>query len=113
MTSMDTGEEFAFTVSRQADRATVEVRGELDAATGPSLSEAVGALTGDGLVDVVVDLDHVTFIDSKGLSALLESHRAAADHHMRFSVMNLQPAVARMFRIAGVDAVLLNGHKPD
>ncbi len=106
---MHAGEEFACTVSQESDRADVRLRGELDVATGPSLVDAVVALTGDGVNRVVIDLEHVTFVDSKGLSALLESHRTASDHDIGLTVVNLQPAVQRLFRITGVDAVLLDG----
>ncbi len=108
---MGTTEEFASTVSREADRAIVAIRGELDAATGPSVSATVSALTHDGLAGVVIDLDHVTFVDSSGLSVLLESHRDAADHNMTLTVTNPQPAVQRLLRLTGVDAVLLDGHR--
>jgi anti-sigma B factor antagonist len=105
---MDTSEEFECTVSQQGDRAVMHLRGELDAATGPGLSAAVAELTTDGLAGVVVDLEHVTFVDSRGLSALLESHRTATDRDMTLTAVNLQPSVARLFRITGVDAVLLD-----
>jgi anti-sigma B factor antagonist len=109
---METSEEFVVTISQQADRARVEVRGELDVATGPALSDAVSALTGDGLAGIVIDLDGVTFVDSRGLSALLESFREATDRDMTLRVVNLQPAVAKLFRITGVDAVLVDGEAP-
>ena len=96
------------TVSQQADRVRVAVRGELDVASGPTLSDAVSALTRDGLAGVVIDLDAVTFVDSKGLSALLESYREATERDMTLRVVNLQPAVAKLFRITGVDAVLVD-----
>jgi len=110
---MDGSEEFACTVSVQGDRAFVAIRGELDAATGPSVSETVHALTGDGLAGVVIDLDDVTFVDSRGLSVLLESHREATDRKMTLMVRNPQPAVQRLLRITGVDAVLLDGQTAD
>jgi len=107
---MGTAEEFACTVSREADHAVVAVRGELDAATAPSVSDTVSALTRDGLAGVVIDLDDVSFVDSRGLSALLESHREATHRNMTLTVMNPQPAVQRLLRLTGVDAVLLDGH---
>ena len=73
---MGTGEDIEYAVTKSGQDATLSVRGEIDAATGPSLTEAVTALTHDGVTRLVIDLDHVTFIDSRGLSALLESHRA-------------------------------------
>jgi len=105
---MGSSEELQYTVSQEGNRAFVAVRGELDVVTGPSLSAAVTALTTDGLAGVVVDLEHVTFVDSKGLSALLESHRAATDREMTLKVVNLQPAVRRLFRVTGVDRVLMD-----
>jgi len=106
---MSTTEEFEYTVTRSGDHVTLAVRGELDAATGPSLSDAVTALSSDGVARLVVDLDHVTFVDSRGLSALLESHRVATERDTGFAVVNLQPAVQRLFRITGVDVLLLDG----
>jgi anti-sigma B factor antagonist len=101
--------EFAVTVSQRADCAMVEVQGELDAATGPTLLDAVSALTRNGRTGVVINLDEVPFVDSRGLSALLESHREATERDMTLRVVNPQPAVAKLFRITGVDAVLLDG----
>ena len=109
---METSEDFAVTIGQQADRAIVEVRGELDAATGPTLLDAVSNLTHDGLAGVVIDLDGVTFVDSRGLSALLDSHREARERDMTLRVVNLQPPVAKLFRITGVDALLLDGQAP-
>ena len=109
---METSEGFAFTIVQQADRVIVEVRGELDAATGPTLSDAVSALTRHGLAGVVIDLEGVTFVDSRGLSALLDSHREATERDTTLRVVNLQPPVAKLFRITGVDAVLLDGQAP-
>ena len=106
---MGTSEDFEYTVTKSGGDATVAVRGDLDAATGPSLSAAVSALTHDGVTRVLIDLDHVTFIDSKGLSALLESHRSVTERDMTLTLVNLQPGVQRLFRITGVDAVLLDG----
>jgi len=109
---MGTSGECSFTVVQEASRATVVIRGELDAATGPTLSRAVSVLTRDGLTDIVIDLDEVTFMDSRGLSALLESHRDAAERDMTLRVVNLQPSVAKLFHITGVDAVLLDSEAP-
>jgi anti-sigma B factor antagonist len=105
---MGPSEEFAYTVTLLGERATVEVRGDLDAASGPALADAVTALTNDGLAQVVIDLHDVAFVDSRGLSSLLVSHQTASDKNIALSVINLHPTVARLFRITGVDALLLD-----
>lgn len=57
----------------------VGAAGELDAASSPPLVAAVSeAVTGAGAGRVVVDLDGVTFCDSRGLSALIVSTTSAA-----------------------------------
>ena len=109
---MGTSEAFEYTVKLRDGFATVEVRGEVDAFSGPSLADAVMALTSDGLSRIVIDLEHVTFIDSKGLSALLLSHRSATENDIVLTVEHLQPAVERLFRISGVDAVLVDPDRP-
>ena len=62
-----------------------------------------------GAPGIEIDLSRVTFVDSKGLSALLESHREAGSRDMTLRVVNPQPTVARLFRITGVDTVLADG----
>ena len=109
---MGTSDVCSLTVSEEASRAIVVMRGELDAATGPTLSRAVSVLTRDGLTDIVIDLGEVTFVDSRGLSALLESYRDAAERDMTLRVVNLQTPVAKLFHITGVDAVLLDSEAP-
>jgi anti-anti-sigma factor len=100
---------FATTVSTHDYQHVVDVIGELDAGTAATLSQTIAAIQRDGATQVVVDLRGVTFVDSRGLTALLESRQQLAEHAMTMTVRNLQPPVARLFRIAGVDAVLLDG----
>jgi anti-sigma B factor antagonist len=67
-------------------RASVEVRGGLDAATGPLLIERVRRLCAGGLRELTIDLDGLEFIDSRGLGALIHCrrlvHRQGADLHL-------------------------------
>ena len=54
---------------------TLAVQGELDPSTVPELDQAVeAALSKEGLDQVLIDLAGVAFIDSSGLSALLDAH---------------------------------------
>ena len=50
--------------------AHVMVHGDLDIATSPQLVSAVESLAGTEVHRVVLDLSHVTFLDSSGVSAL-------------------------------------------
>lgn len=56
----------------------VTVSGDVDSSTAPGLRGCLTeALSRPGVVDVVVDLRGVTFLDSAGLCALAVAHREA------------------------------------
>jgi len=83
--------------------ATVVVRGELDAFSAAQLSDALAPrLTGETLV---LDLRAVTFIDSRGLAALLQVHRNAEQSGGAVQMIASR-RVRRLFEIAGLDGYL-------
>ena len=53
----------------------VSLRGEIDALTAPKLGSRLFGLAEDGARGVVVDLSHVTFMDSTGIGVLLNALR--------------------------------------
>jgi anti-sigma B factor antagonist len=55
----------------------VSLRGELDLVGAIAVDRQLGDAMARGVDGVVVHLDHVTFIDSSGLRALLEATRFA------------------------------------
>jgi anti-sigma B factor antagonist len=55
---------------------------------------------------VAVDLAEVTFMDSTGLTTLMDAHRAAQDDGFVFEIRRPSSAVRRVFELAGVDALL-------
>jgi anti-anti-sigma factor len=55
---------------------------------------------------VMLDLAAVTFIDSTGLSALMDAHFAAQRNGWDFSVRHPSAAVRRVVELAGVGQVL-------
>jgi anti-sigma B factor antagonist len=84
------------------------VYGELDIATAPEL---VGLLTRLRQHDhaVTLDLGGVTFMDSTGLTTLLDAHMEAQRDGWAFAVHRASPAVRRVFELAGVSGVLDEG----
>jgi anti-anti-sigma factor len=57
---------------------------------------------------VVLDLAEVTFMDSTGLTMLMDAHLAAENNGWAFEIRRASPAVKRVFDLAGV-AGLLDG----
>jgi anti-sigma B factor antagonist len=81
------------------------LHGELDIATTPELVEMLARLRHFGHA-VTVDLAEVTFMDSTGLTALLDAHRQAEGNGWSFSVRRPSPAVKRVFDLAGAGRLL-------
>jgi anti-anti-sigma factor len=55
---------------------------------------------------VVVDLADVTFMDMAGIHALIAAHSALNAMGRTMQVINVRPAIARIMRVTGTDAIL-------
>lgn len=85
----------------------VEVHGELDLATAPTLGQRIRRpLFWEGTEHVIVDLSGVVFLDSLGASALLlsVSHAQALGRTLVFACPDGD--VLRRLKIYGLDSVL-------
>jgi anti-sigma B factor antagonist len=84
------------------DRVIVEVSGEVDVASVGRLQEALDDLRAHGWEHIVLDLREVSFIDSTGLSLLLDAERSARRQGASFAIVDGAPAVARLLEIVGL-----------
>jgi anti-sigma B factor antagonist len=84
-------------------QAVVRLRGELDVGSAPELSACLAALDE---VDVVVDMSGLTFMDSSGISALIEAYKRCSKGGLSFVLRSPSAQVANVLRITGVDQVL-------
>ncbi len=83
---------------------TVSVSGELDQSTAPELRTALADVVGDGRGGgVLVDLSDCGFIDSTGLSLLVEAKRQLDDDQRRFGVCCPDADVRRLLELTGID----------
>jgi anti-sigma B factor antagonist len=80
----------------------VAVRGELDIETVVQLRATLEELSDVGWEHVVLDLRELTFIDSMGLSLLLEADAAARQTGGSLAIVDGSPAVARLLEIVGL-----------
>jgi anti-sigma B factor antagonist len=94
-----------FRVEAESDHGlhTVSVAGELDQGTAPELRGALADVLGDGGSPVLVDLSDCNFIDSTGLSLLVEAKRRLGDERRRFAVCCPDPDVRRLLELTGID----------
>jgi anti-anti-sigma factor len=82
------------------------IRGDFDIATVPQHRAALRRAINSGDADVLVDCAQMTFIDSTGITALLEAHALLADRGRRMLVANVQPRLRRAFDVLGVADLL-------
>ena len=96
---------FAIDVRRADGRSVVALTGELDLATAPQLRERVGVLFERGENEVTLDLTHLDFIDSTGLSVfVMVFNRVQAAGGAMF-IRNPSLAVMRIFEITGLASI--------
>ncbi|WP_433262305.1 STAS domain-containing protein [Actinosynnema sp. CS-041913] len=81
----------------------VAVSGELDADTVPVLSDLLEETSGPR---VVVDLSGVPFMDTTGLSLMLDWHRRLDGAGGQFRMASLQPSVHKLFRLTELTEVM-------
>lgn len=76
----------------------VVLNGELDLASAAQLVQAVSDL-GAGSHPVILDLSAVTFVDSSGVRALLDTERIVADKGRRLAFLRPGIAVTRLLEL--------------
>lgn len=86
----------------------VEVSGEVDLHTAPSLRAALDGVLAEASAgdDVLVDLSAVGFMDSTGLGELVGAHKALARRDGRLHVVVGNDRVARLLSLTALDDVL-------
>jgi anti-sigma B factor antagonist len=86
------------------DRTTiVAVEGEIHVSTAPEFSTLLNAAVEGGRTTLVLDLTGVMFIDSTGLSVLLNALRQVTLAGGRMAVVCSNPTVLRLFEITRLD----------
>ena len=101
--------QFSFTVQRDGDVARLVFAGEIDLNVATAAQQAiVDALTVDPPDRLDVDLGQLTFLDSRGLSALITGRRLADANGRGYRVLNARGAVLRTLQITAL-LPFLNG----
>jgi anti-sigma B factor antagonist len=83
----------------------LSLRGEIDAHTAPKLGSRLFGLAEDGARGVVVDLSHVTFMDSTGIGVLLNALRHLNIRRCKMVLVCPTERIMRPFEVTG-----LTGH---
>jgi anti-anti-sigma factor len=100
---------FNVDVSVEADVHTFAITGELDQATADDLRGPLMDAVSAGANAVLVDLSDCEFIDSTGLSVLVQAHRSLEEDGKagrRFAICCPDPQVRRLLEITGLDEAM-------
>jgi anti-sigma B factor antagonist len=92
---------------------TVSVSGELDQATAPELRAALSGVLGDAHGAVLIDLSDCGFIDSTGLSLLVEAKRRLDENNRGFGVCCPDDDVRRLLELTGISKAVELFHSRD
>jgi anti-sigma B factor antagonist len=87
-----------------ASSAVISVEGELHVSTAPEFSRALNTAIARGSTSVVLDMTAVSFIDSTGLSVLLNALRRVTRRGGRLAIACANPTVLRLFEITRLDS---------
>ena len=81
----------------------IRVRGEIHVSTAPEFAQRLSAAIDSGKTAIVLDMSGVEFIDSTGLSVLLNGLRLVTQMHGRMAIVCANPTVLRLFQITSLD----------
>jgi anti-anti-sigma factor len=96
------GPDLVLATEIQGDRATLTVRGELDAYSAPGLEDQVSRLIGQGVGTIVLDLAGTGFLDSSGLRAILTAQRRLSEAGGSMTLRAPSEPVTRLLEITGL-----------
>ncbi len=86
-------------------RTVVDIEGEIDVYTAPTLREHLSDLVADGRHHLVLDLEHVQFLDSTGLGVLVGGLKRVRAHDGTLELVCTQERILKVFRITGLTKV--------
>ena len=85
--------------SRDGDRHTLRLTGELDLASAPVLEAKAKQLFSEGARELVLDLGRLEFIDSSGLNSILRVRALCEEHMCDFALTPGERPIQRLFEV--------------
>jgi anti-sigma B factor antagonist len=98
-------QEFHTDVSSLGTETVVALSGELDVASSQGFTEQLISLIEGGTTELVIDLAQLAFIDSTGLSAILQANRKLGGKG-QLVLREPTPLVRQVLEVTGLTAAL-------
>ena len=83
----------------------VSISGEVDLATAPMLERTLRDAAEDQGGELIVDLTCCSFLDSRGLTALLATRKRLGNSDRSLGLVLSNPNVLKVFQITGFDQI--------
>ncbi len=103
---MSSFREFAVSTAFGSGRLVVEVQGEVDLLTAPTLGAVLGALVDQRHLDVVLDLSRLQFMDASGVQTVADTAERLQAAGGTLSVRSAPALTLRLLAITAVDQVV-------
>jgi anti-sigma B factor antagonist len=101
------------TLPQDADRVTVQVRGEMDLATADLLDAVLENHLGFGRRHIRLDVSRLTFLDCAGLRVIVRAHNRCLAACGALVLAGVGPRTARLLGITHLDEALLLADRVD
>ncbi len=101
-----------FDVERTLDKITVYCKGRITSDTTSQLRDTVKPLLAESHV-VVLDLTHVTYMDSSGLGTIVGLYISAKSAKSQLQLINLNDRLKELFSLTRLGQVLSEGRDAD
>jgi stage II sporulation protein AA (anti-sigma F factor antagonist) len=86
--------------------AVITVTGELDLSNAAWLSQCLHDAIDAGVIEIVLDIEHLTYVDSTGLAILKSAHNRMLATHGKMVILAPAPNVMRLLEVTRLSSVL-------
>ena len=92
-------------IDQSPDGSVIHVVGEVDLYSSPELRKTILKTIPSAEGGLAIDLSGVTYIDSSGVTTLVEGLRSAHEHDTTFVLVKPSAAVMQVLELARLDSV--------
>ena len=87
---------------------TLQLQGDLDPATVPALTEALGSIPAN-YGRLILDLSKLAFIDSTGVRALVRGKEELTEHGVKVDLFDVSRQAEKVLQLLGLDGLESRG----